>query len=401
MFLHLRVPAFHAAVHQAIAPILRGKPVCVALDASEASPLIAASLEARSQAVWAGMRADHAKRRCPGIAVVVQEPERYEAAHRCLLETCAHWTPQVDGISGRCDLDLAGTDMLWRQRLPGAAGDPPHLLAERIALALRQRCEEGLRLPAVIGGSARLVFARLAAALARDTDLCPSGVHILAPGGEDAVDALPVRRLDGCPPAVRVLLERCGIATIGALRALTARDLVAITGTAGEELHRLLHGEADPVAPQADPEPAVSVAAHAEPGGAGTAAACAMVRALAREVGWKLRQRQSACGRLTLTARWLDGRQAQASTIGSAEGNHDDDLAGSAVRLLERLDTRRVMWDRLRLVASALCPVQDQARLFGPARACRLEAARDRLRARFGLDVVRPAAAPSDLICDA
>ena len=74
---HLRIPALYAAVHQVILPALRGKAICVSLDASEALPLIVASLAPRSQAVWPGMRAEHAKRLCPDLTGIVQEPDRY------------------------------------------------------------------------------------------------------------------------------------------------------------------------------------------------------------------------------------------------------------------------------------------------------------------------------------
>ena len=332
--------------------------------------------------------------------MVVQEPDRYHAAQHCLADACAAWTPQVEGASGRCDLDLAGTETLWRRRLHDAEEATVEDLAERIARELRQQCLTTLHLPAVIGGSMRLVVSRLAAALARDARACPHGVLVITPGHEATVDALPVSRLDGCPPAVRRLLAECGISTIGALRALTAADLSAMAGSAGDDLHRLLHGDDPVIAGQADPEPVVVAGAHADAHGAGPVEARAMLASLAREVGWGLRLRAVAAGRLTLVARWRDGRQAEA-TVTPAQVHHDHDIAVLALRLLDRLDTRRVHWDRLRLTASRLCIVEEQARLFGPAKATRLEAARDRIRTRFGTDLVRAATAPTDLTCEA
>ncbi|MBA2479037.1 MAG: DNA polymerase IV, partial [Planctomycetes bacterium] len=54
MFLHLSIPGFHAAVHQAASAALRDRPVAVAVDAGEQAPLFAVSLEGRSEGVWPG-----------------------------------------------------------------------------------------------------------------------------------------------------------------------------------------------------------------------------------------------------------------------------------------------------------------------------------------------------------
>ena len=48
MFLHLQIPGFHAAVHQAAEAGLRGRPVAVAVDAGPQAPLFATSVETRS-----------------------------------------------------------------------------------------------------------------------------------------------------------------------------------------------------------------------------------------------------------------------------------------------------------------------------------------------------------------
>ena len=51
MFLHLAIPGFHAAAHQAANATLRGRPVAVAVDNGDQAPLFAVSLEGRTAGV--------------------------------------------------------------------------------------------------------------------------------------------------------------------------------------------------------------------------------------------------------------------------------------------------------------------------------------------------------------
>src|SRR5688572_1908392 len=152
MFLHLQVPGFHAVVHQARIPALRGRPVAVAVDAGLHAPLFATSPEARCFHVAVGMRTDEALRRCPRLQVVTPEPEIYRAAQRSLAAVCAGFTARVGGSAGRIDLDLTGTESLWPQRAAGWSADDAVAGARAVAVALRRRCAEELRFAVYLGG---------------------------------------------------------------------------------------------------------------------------------------------------------------------------------------------------------------------------------------------------------
>src|SRR3954471_7531810 len=88
MYLHVRIPGFHAAVHQAASTRLRGRPVAVAVDGNDQAPLFATSVEARRQGVWPGLRAAAARRRCPGLHVVTPEPDLYRRAEAAVERLC-------------------------------------------------------------------------------------------------------------------------------------------------------------------------------------------------------------------------------------------------------------------------------------------------------------------------
>jgi DNA polymerase-4 len=399
MFIHLVIPGFHAALHQAREPGLRGRAVAVAVDGGAQAPLFAVSLEARAAGILPGLRADQARRRCPELAIRTSDPEQAEEAQRALSALCASCAPLVGAAgAGRFDIDLGGTEPYWGGRLPAACAASPAAQARHLAELCVSRCAGELRLPAHAGTGHRLLSARLAARLARDPALAVRGVHALAATAAQelpAIDPLPADWLSECTAESAATLRGCGITTIGALRPLALGDLTMMLGAVAAGLHATLHGTVpDMVPPQVDPEPSLNAATRCGAGGAGDAEARQLVRALARELGVKLRARQLACTMLTFSGRWLDHRVAQTTLPGGYQLRHDHELFVLAERLLARARTRRVAWERLRLSASGLCAAEEQQELFAPARRDRLESVQDRIRQRFGSDLLRVVGPP-------
>ena len=150
MFLHCAIPAFHAAIHQAREPELRGRPVAVAQDAAPQAIIIASSEEARRQRVWAGQRRHRAERRCPGLAVRLPDADLAEAQQEALLDFWNRVSPRVAGRRGRIDIDLAGTERLWGQRLRPGQGLDALAQARLIAAYGLRHCQHRLGLR--IGG---------------------------------------------------------------------------------------------------------------------------------------------------------------------------------------------------------------------------------------------------------
>lgn len=366
MFLHLQVPGFHAVVHQVRTPALRGRPVAVAVDAGLQSPLFATSPEARLCHVAVGMRTDEALRRCPRLQVVTPDPEAYRAAQRALAQVCASVTARVGGSAGRIDLDLACTEELWRQRAGVARDDDPLAAARAVALLLRRRCTAELGFEVFVGGGGRLLIARLAAALAREPHLAQQGVMIL--GGADeaaATDLMPIALLADCDAHIRDLLGRCGIATIGQLRALPADELLGLVGPGGARLYDVLHGLREEMVPEVtDSEPSLSAACRGGPGGVGPDGVQGMLMVLARELAFQLRQRHLGCTRLTLDIGWCDARTSNAAVELRYQTVADHALAAAAGGLFAQHARTGTRVDRLRLTASGLCTAELQQEWF-------------------------------------
>jgi DNA polymerase-4 len=396
MFLHVVVPGFHAALHQARELPLRGRPVAVAIDAGAQAPILAVSSEARSAGIAPGLRADQARRRLPCLAIRTPDPELAEEVQRALSVLCATYAPLVGGSAGRLDVDLGGTESYWSGRLPGLVSASAAEQARHLAGECRRRCDDELHLTAFIGVGHRLLPARLAARLAQDPAITRLGIHAISQADAHLViDPLPVGWLPGCGSGVGDQLRSCGLTTIGTLRALALPDLDALLGPAAAGLHATLHGTVpDEVPPQIDPEPSISAGTLCGAGGAGPLESVKLIDALARELGVRLRDRHLGCTALTFEGRWIDGRVEHHRLATGYQLSHDRDLAALAERLLTKARDRRVHWERLRLTASGLCAVEHQQELFAPARDHRLESVQDRLRQRFGTDLLRVVGPP-------
>ncbi|HEX3133929.1 MAG TPA: hypothetical protein VHX44_10165 [Planctomycetota bacterium] len=367
MFLHLQVPGFHAAVHQARLPSLRGRPVAVAVDAGLQSPLLSTSQEARRRHVIEGMRADEALRRCPDLQVVTPDPEMYREAQRQLTALCARFAPRVGGSAGRLDLDVSGT---WHQGINEVHNADARSGAAMIASSLRSRCARELHLDAYVGGGPRLVIARLAAALARSSQLSLGGTTIISAGEEKAAtNLMPIVLLTDCDAHIRELLERCAITTIGQLRALSADHLISLVKPSSAHLYNVVHGLRKKIIPEIlDPEPSVIATCRAGEGGAGLEGVQGMIHVLAREMAFQLHRRHLACTRLILDMGWCDARTAKVSVDLRYQTTADHALAAATNQLFAQHARPDVRIDRLSLVAAGLCSAEFQQEWLGGGR---------------------------------
>jgi len=98
MILHGDLDAFYAAVAQRDDPSLRGKPLVVA-GSSRRAVVLTASYEARPFGIHSAMPLYQAKIRCPQLAVVPPDFERYRLASGSLFEILRRHAIVVEGLS--------------------------------------------------------------------------------------------------------------------------------------------------------------------------------------------------------------------------------------------------------------------------------------------------------------
>jgi len=282
--LHADLDAFYASVEQRLDPVLSHRPIAVGTGV-----VLAASYEARSFGVSAGMPAWRARQLCPELAFVPGHFTEYQRLGDEVMDVLGAFTPLVERISiDEAFLDVAGAFRLF--------GPPP-----AIATAIRQRVRGEIGLPLSIGVARTKHLAKIASQVAK-----PDGLVVVTPESEtEFLERLPVALIWGVGAVTEAKLANAGIRTIGELAAAPGALLNHSLGRAiGEKLAAL----ADNVDPRRiGPErPAASIGAQAALGR--RTATAELLRAvlgyLADRVAGRLRATGRAARTITVRVRF-------------------------------------------------------------------------------------------------
>ena len=223
---HLDCDAFYASIEKRDRPELENEPVIV--GGGRRGVVTAACYVARRFGVRSAMPMFQALERCPGATVIRPNMEKYSRAGQQVRELMRGITPLVEPIS----IDEAFLDV---SALAGGDGPSP-----AAALAgLMQKIEGEVGVTASVGLSYNKFLAKIASDLDKPRGFSPIG-------RADAIDFLtpkPVRILWGVGPALEKKLTAGGIATVGDLRGVPERELIARYGMIGRRLSRFARGE--------------------------------------------------------------------------------------------------------------------------------------------------------------
>ncbi|NDY41642.1 DNA polymerase IV [Dissulfurirhabdus thermomarina] len=375
---HLDMDAFFASVEALDRPELRGRPVIVG-GTGPRGVVAAASYEARRHGVHSAMPMTRARRLCPGAVVLPPRAARYREVSRAVFEIFRSFTPLVEPVSiDEAFLDLTGTEALH--------GPPAAAAAE---IRRRVRGETGLTVSA--GVAPNKLLAKIASDLGK-----PDGLVVVPPGREqEFLDPLPVGRIWGVGEVTRRVLGRMGVRTVRDLRALDREGLVRRFGAAGHRLYLRARGrDASPVAPPGPPK-SVGREETFPRDLRGEAALRPVLLRLAGEVGRRLRRRGLAGRTVVLKVRFGDFSTVTRSVTLPAPVDDDGAVFHAGLELLGRVPPERPV-RLLGLTVTGFGPegAWRQLSLFGgPGAAASREAlnrALDRLRERYGGDVVVP-----------
>jgi len=378
--------AFYAAVEILEDPSLAGKPVIVG-GTGNRGVVAACSYEARIFGVHSAMPSVRARRLCPDAVFLPGRFDRYSEYSRRLHELLLSFTPLVEGIA----LDEAFLDVGGARRLLGPA--------EELAVEMRRRIEEELRLTASVGAGTSKLIAKLASEAAKPRvtrgGVQPGpAVHVVAPGTELAfLHPHPVQALWGVGPATLKRLQRFGVRTVGDLAALPEATVVHALGEAqGRHLHALAWGRDDrPV----EPDRAAKSIGHEETYAHDHYEPEVLRREavrMAESVAARLRELGQACRRVTVKVRFADFQTITRSRTVPEPVDTGVALAAVACELLDLVDPSPGV-RLLGVSASNLAPRHAQQLSLDDAAPVWDEATRavDEVRQRFGPDAVGPA----------
>ncbi|HTV10367.1 MAG TPA: DNA polymerase IV [Acidimicrobiales bacterium] len=217
--LHADLDAFYASVEQLLDPSLKGRPTAVGTGV-----VLAASYEARSFGVSAGMPAWRARQLCGHLRFVPGHFREYQRLGDQVVDLFSDYTPLVERISiDEAFLDVAGAGRLF--------GSPTE-----IAAALRRRVREEVGLPLSVGVARTKHLAKVASQVAK-----PDGLVVVAPESErEFLHGLPVSLVWGIGPKSQANLARVGIKTVGELAEAPGNVLERLFGRAiGEKMASL------------------------------------------------------------------------------------------------------------------------------------------------------------------
>jgi len=374
--IHIDLDAFFVAVERLDNPALIGKSVIVAGRPESRGVVSSASYEARKFGVHSAMPTAQALRLCPQAIRVGGNRGRYVEMSGKVMALLGEYTPLLEPISiDEAFLDVSGTEAHY---------GPPGVLTK----TLQDRIEAELGLSGSLGAATNKLVAKIASDFRK-----PHGITVVPPGQEAAFLApLPIRRLWGVGEVTGRELARLGIQTIGDLARLSAEELRARMGANGDGLWRAACGiDGSPVIPEHE------------------------AKSLSREETFAQDVRDPAVLRRELlrlsdaVAARLRRHNLQARTVGLKLRYPDFTTLTRQATLAEPTDAGAVIfaqaqalfeaaWDRraIRLIGVAAANLSQpgrQLRLFeqDDQRHAQLEAALDRIRARFGDQAIQRA----------
>ena len=291
--LHADLDAFYASVEQLLDPSLRKRPIAVG-----GGVVLAASYEARSFGVSAGMPGWRARQLCPGLMFVPGHFREYQRLGDLVIEVLGAFTPVVERISiDEAFLDVTGATHLF--------GSPA-----TIGAAIRTRVRSEVGLPLSVGVARTKHLAKVASQVAK-----PDGMVVVPAHAEKAfLEQLPVGLLWGVGRVRQAQLARAGIHTVGQLAAVHSEVLDNLVGKgSGEKLCALARNlDARRVEP---PRRAASIGAQAALGR--RAATPGLVRSalgyLVDRVAGRLRAAGRAARTITVRVRFTGMRSVTRS----------------------------------------------------------------------------------------
>jgi DNA polymerase IV len=197
--LHADLDAFYASVEQLLDPSLRRRAIAVG-----GGVVLAASYEARSFGVSAGMPGWRARQLCPGLMFVPGHFREYQRLGDEVIEVLGDFTPVVERISiDEAFLDVAGAIHLF---------GPP----AKIGAAIRGRVRQEIGLPLSVGVARTKHLAKVASQVAK-----PDGIVVVPADAESAfLEHLPVGLLWGVGHVRQAQLAGAGVHTVGQLAAV-------------------------------------------------------------------------------------------------------------------------------------------------------------------------------------
>lgn len=314
--------AFYASVEQRDFPEYRGKPLVVGGSPEGRGVVAAASYEVRKFGVHSAMPAARAMRLCPHAVFVKPRFEVYREVSKQIREIFFQFTDLIEPLS----LDEAYLDVTENHiGLPSAT-----LIAKKI----RELIKKETRLTASAGVSYNKFLAKIASDLDK-----PDGLSVILPEDAEAfLEELEVGAFHGVGDATESKMKALDIYTGEDLKQWSEIDLVKKFGKVGRHYYRIVRGiDRRKVKP------------HRIRKSIGKERTFSediddlnwihnFLTDLAGKISESMQSKQAAGETVTLKVRYADFETVTRSTSFSHYINDTDDIARTAIQLLEETE---------------------------------------------------------------
>lgn len=400
--IHINVIGLMAAVEESLDRSLRGRPFVVARPDVSRAVVLDLSTEAYRQGIRRGMLAEAARYRSRDLAVLPPRRLLYEKLDTVLAESALRFTPLVEEAGrGHLFLDVQGT-----RRLFGAPEDAARRLLRDIS--------DGTGIVPTIALASTKTAAKVASRVFRPFGFAPLSVN----DERELVARQPVELLPGVGVKLLPRLIALEIREIGTLASLSVDEAQAIGPKGPELVLRARCVDDSPVNPEPSSRRMLSGECTLEPDSADPELLSWRAKALAAELGFRMRNAGLVARSLRVRIVYTDGRTA-ARTVRAAQGAGfaaDIQLGRAAERAFREAWTRRVRVRGIQVELEKFEPAGPELDLFDPepdggysgvAGVCarnataqarralmhlKIQDALDRVHAKYGMSALVPAA---------
>ncbi len=364
--MHVDLDAFFVSVEQVDNPELKGKPVVVGGRPDRRGVVAAASYEARAFGLHSGMPLITASRLCPQVTFIEGNFAKYRRASERFMAILADFPPY---------LDVTGFESL-------------HGSIQRMALAIKQRIEDELRLCASIGIAGCKIIAKVASDLSK-----PDGLIEVSTGDERSFLApLPIAKLPGIGTKTERTLKSLGITTIGKLSNTPLSVLKSHFGASGEMLHRFSNGIDDSRVAPAGEVKSISRETTFGQDISDRSRLEATLSYLSERVGSTLRQQSKQARGITLKLRYADFTTITRRCTLSQASDTDQAIFGTGRQLLKK--ALSAAKQPVRLIGIGVSNLTEPGRQLGmldssALKLGQLNSAIDRIRKKYGFSAIQ------------
>jgi DNA polymerase-4 len=374
--MHIDMDAFFVSVEQVLNPGLKGKPVVVGGRPGGRGVVASASYEARAFGIHSGMPLKTAQRLCSQAIFVEGSFPRYRQASEKFMAILADFSPFIEPMG----IDEAYLDVTGFESLYGSI--------HQMAVTIRQRIKNELRLCASVGIASSKVVAKVASDLSK-----PDGLLEVPPGEEHAFLApLSIDKLPGVGRKTEPVLRGLGIMTIGELSALPVDALKSHFGVFGEVLHRWANGIDDRKVEMPAAAKSISRETTFEKDNRNRTRLKATLRYLSERVGAELRESGKAARCVTIKLRWADFTTISRQQTLRQPADADQVIFTTGLKLMNRALLTETQPVRLIGIGVAnLVESGQQLNLLDSSaqRLERLNRAIDRIREKYGFTAIQ------------